>query len=131
MATIVVDVARDGGPACPRHLSPAERKIWIVAARELRQDRRLMASHGPLLERFAVLVERSRKVDEVLEADGYMLDGKAHPLLPISVTMASKIREISRELGMTPAARLPTINPEALKPVEPDSPIAMLLKRRA
>ena len=90
-----------------------------------------MASHGPLLERFAVLVDRSRKVDEVLEADGYMLDGKAHPLLPISVTMASKIREISRELGMTPAARLPTINPEALKPVEPDSPIAMLLKRRA
>lgn len=89
-----------------------------------------MASHGPLLERFAVLVERSRKVDDLLEAEGLMLDGKVHPLLPIAVSMASKVRELARELGMTPSSRLPTINPEALKPVEPDSPIAILLRRR-
>ena len=88
------------------------------------------ANQGPLIERFAITVDRAKIIDAVIEVEGLMVDGKPHSLLSTSIALAEKIRMMARELGMTPASRLPTLVPAERPELAPVSPIEALMRRR-
>jgi P27 family predicted phage terminase small subunit len=126
---LVVDASHGRPPACPRHLSDDEKRVWNEASKALRADGRFGQGHGPILERYAVAVTRARLVDATIASDGLMVNGRAHPLLTMATTLANRVRALARELGLTPAARLP-----AMKDTRPPdraadaSPVASMLR---
>ena len=88
------------------------------------------ANQGPILERWAITNDRAKMVDAVIGVEGIMVDGRPHPLLSTAIALAEKIRMMARELGMTPASRLPTLKPAEKPDLAPVSPIAALMKAR-
>jgi len=117
-------------PAMPHGLTTNAQGIWAETVAYLREDGRLHANQGPIIERFSITVDRAKMIDAVIEVEGLMIDGKPHPLLPTSISLAEKIRMMARELGMTPASRLPTLVPAERPELAPVSPIEAMMRLR-
>jgi len=117
-------------PRMPHGLTPNAERIWAETVAYLREDGRLHANQGPIIERFAITVDRAKIIDAVIEVEGLMIDGKPHPLLSTSIALAEKIRMMARELGMTPASRLPTLVPAERPELAPVSPIEAMMRLR-
>ena len=129
-ATVRVKEIVGSEPVMPHGLTMNAQRIWTDTVTYLRDDGRLHANQGPLIERFAITVDRAKIVDAVIEVEGLMVDGKPHSLLSTSIALAEKIRMMARELGMTPASRLPTLVPAERPELAPVSPIEALMRRR-
>ena len=129
-STVRVDEVLGSEPSMPHGLTPNAQAIWQEAVTHLRADGRLHANQGPILERWAITNDRAKMVDAVIGVEGIMVDGRPHPLLSTAIALAEKIRMMARELGMTPASRLPTLKPAEKPDLAPVSPIAALMKAR-
>lgn len=117
-------------PMMPHGLTTNAQRIWTDTVAYLREDGRLHANQGPIIERFAITTDRAKMIDAVLEVQGLMIDDKPHPLLATSISLAEKIRMMARELGMTPASRLPTLVPAERPELAPVSPIEAMMRLR-
>ena len=129
-STVRVDEVVNNEPTMPHGLTPNAQSIWVMTVDYLRADGRLHANQAPLLERWAISCDRAKMIDAIIDVEGLLIQGKPHPLLPTSIALAEKIRMMARELGMTPASRLPTLKPAEKPELAPVSPIAALLKSR-
>ena len=129
-ATVRVKEIVGSEPAVPHGLTANAERIWTDTVAYLREDGRLHANQGPIIERFAITTDRAKMVDAMLEVEGLMVDGKPHSLLPTSISLAEKIRMMARELGMTPASRLPTLVPAERPQLAPVSPIEAMMRLR-
>ena len=127
---IKINESTGSEPVMPHGLTMNAQRIWTETVTYLRDDGRLHANQGPLIERFAITVDRAKIIDAVIEVEGLMVDGKPHSLLSTSIALAEKIRMMARELGMTPASRLPTLVPAERPELAPVSPIEALMRRR-
>ena len=129
-STVKVDEKLNSEPTMPHGLTRYAQECWQVAVDYLREDGRLHGNQAVILERWAITNDRAKQVDAVISVEGLMIDNKPHPLLPIAIALAEKIRMMARELGMTPASRLPSMKPAEKPDLAPVSPIAALLKGR-
>lgn len=129
---IRVDEKPGSEPTKPHGLTPAAERIWQETVDCLREEGRLHASQSALLERWAIAVDRARVIDARLYVEGLTTpdNERAHPLLNLSVSLLEKIRMMARELGATPASRLPTLKPADKTDDAPISPIAALMQRK-
>jgi len=126
-----VDEVRDNEPTMPHGLTAYAQEQWRIAVDYLRADGRLHGNQATILERWAITCDRAKVIDAIISVQGVMNeDGRPHPLLSASIALAEKIRMMARELGMTPASRLPTLKPAEKPELAPVSPIAALLKAR-
>ena len=125
-----VDEVRDNEPTMPHGLTAYAQEQWQIAVDYLRADGRLHGNQATILERWAITCDRAKIVDAIIGVEGVMIGDRPHPLLPTSIALAEKIRMMARELGMTPASRLPTLKPAEKPELAPVSPIAALLKSR-
>lgn len=126
-----VDEVRDNEPTMPHGLTAYAQEQWRIAVDYLRADGRLHGNQSTILERWAITCDRAKVIDAIISVQGVMNeDGRPHPLLSASIALAEKIRMMARELGMTPASRLPTLKPAEKPELAPVSPIAALLKAR-
>ena len=126
-----VDEVRDNEPTMPHGLTAYAQEQWRIAVDYLRADGRLQGNQSTILERWAITCDRAKVIDAIISVQGVMNeDGRPHPLLSASIALAEKIRMMARELGMTPASRLPTLKPAEKPELAPVSPIAALLKAR-
>jgi phage terminase small subunit len=115
----------------PHGLTTYAQEQWRIAVDYLRADGRLHGNQATILERWAITCDRAKVVDAIISVQGVMTeDNRPHPLLSASIALAEKIRMMARELGMTPASRLPTLKPAEKPELAPVSPIAALLKAR-
>jgi phage terminase small subunit len=126
-----VDEVRDNEPTMPHGLTAYAQEQWRIAVDYLRADGRLHGNQATILERWAITCDRAKVIDAIISVQGVMNeDGRPHPLLSASIALAEKIRMMARELGMTPASRLPTLKPAERPELAPVSPIAALLRAR-
>jgi phage terminase small subunit len=115
----------------PHGLTAYAQEQWRIAVDYLRADGRLHGNQATILERWAITCDRAKVIDAIISVQGVMNeDGRPHPLLSASIALAEKIRMMARELGMTPASRLPTLKPAEKPELAPVSPIAALLRAR-
>ena len=129
-ATVRVDEKVGVELAMPHGLTTYAQGVWQNAVDYLREDGRLHGNQALILERWAITNDRAEQVDAVISFEGLMIDGKPHPLLSSAIALSEKIRMMARELGMTPASRLPTLTKAPKPDVAPVSPIAALMQRR-
>ena len=129
-STVRVDEKVGVELAMPHGLTTYAQGVWQNAVDYLREDGRLHGNQALILERWAITNDRAKQIDAVISYEGLMIDGKPHPLLSSAIALSEKIRMMARELGMTPASRLPTLTKAPKPDVAPVSPIAALMQRR-
>jgi len=110
-------IAVEGNPPCPRHLTPAEKKIFRAVCRELSTRRALTKGDGPLIVLYAETVtrrdkaladvaERGEIIVSVSEKNGVAIQREVKNPWYIVATEAEKtIVACMDRLGMTPRSR--------------------------
>ncbi|NBW66883.1 hypothetical protein EBR44_14145, partial [bacterium] len=72
-ATVRVKEIVGSEPVMPHGLTMNAQRIWTETVTYLRDDGRLHANQGPLIERFAITVDRAKIIDAVIEVEGLMV----------------------------------------------------------
>ena len=102
-------IAVEGKPPCPRHLSPAEKKIFRSICRELETRRALTKGDGPLISLYAETVTRRNKAQAEVAVNGEVVTTiggpKKSPWLTVLQECEKQLIALMDRLGTTPRAR--------------------------
>ena len=93
-------------PAPPSYLSRDAKAEWRRVAPILIDERRVLTvADLAVLENFVIASGTMREMHRLLNAEGYVQNGKRHPAAGILTSMQQQQLRCAGELGLTPSAR--------------------------
>ncbi|WP_026987659.1 phage terminase small subunit P27 family [Fodinicurvata fenggangensis] len=98
-------------PKAPSWLSAHAKAVWRKTAPDLHRRHLLSEDVAATLEHYCHQVGLVRECEEILQREGQVLEGKAHPAGRIQAGAIKEARLLAAELALTPhrkAASMPT-----------------------